>query len=98
MKTYNRSNLDSHLKYKHCQEFAEFEKLKPGERHEQKPINSAKARQLMLKESNEQTQRWNMNDVPAHHVHHLIEQRCCYLIKNTFAFNGRSYMYNYSTK
>ncbi len=71
-KTYNTSNLVSHLKSKHREQYAEFEKQKAGEGQEEQSTNSAKARQLTLKESDERVRLWDVNDARAHCVHRRI--------------------------
>ena len=69
-KTLNTSNLVSHLKSKHREEYKEFEKLKAGE---EQTTTSAKPRQLTLQESDKSIRVWDVNDPRAHHIHQRIE-------------------------
>lgn len=70
-KTFNTSNLVSHLKTQHHAVYRDYEKQKQKslEAQEDQPTTLAKAKQLTIKESRERTQVWDINDARAHRIH-----------------------------
>jgi len=71
-KTYNTSNLVSHLKINHQELYKRFEGLKAQERQDEKPTTSAKAKQLTLEESGDHVRVWDINDPKAQRIHRVI--------------------------
>ena len=64
IKTFNTSNLISHLKIKHQEEHADFVIQKGEAEWESQQMTSAKsaAKQLTLQESEDRTRVWDTND------------------------------------
>ena len=71
-KTYNTSNLVSHLKTKHSELYKMFENQKTQETEEPTTSTSTKTKQLTLSESGDRVHVWDINDPQAQRVHRLI--------------------------
>ena len=71
-KTYNTSNLVSHLKFKHPDLYQRFESQKAQETEEPTTSTSAKAKQISIFESSDRVRIWDINDPRAQRVHRLI--------------------------
>ena len=75
-KTFNTSNLVSHLKNKHVEEHKEFEKQKQKvvESKDKQPSMFFKGKQLTLEESKDHARVWDVNDPRAQLVHKRIAE------------------------
>ena len=72
-KTFGTTNMSVHLKGKHPELYAEFEK-KVEELKETKKASESRAshRQLSLMQCEDRTRRWSINDVRAQRIHRRI--------------------------
>ena len=62
-KAYNTSNLTSHLKSKHPEDFKKYEEKKSRMELETKqPVPVPKSKQLMLRENQDRVNKWDVND------------------------------------
>ena len=73
-RTFNTSNLVSHLKTKHSEEYQQYRKTDDVSKESFADEQQAKrgSRQLTLQESSERAKRWDINDPPAQNIHTKI--------------------------
>ena len=68
-KTFNTSNLVSHLKSKHMEEYKELERLKATDLDDKLVKMIPKPKQLTLEETKDRAKVWDINDPRAQLVH-----------------------------
>ena len=73
-KTFNTSNLVSHLKSKHVEALKEFERLKAADSQEKQVKVKSKLKQQTLEESKDRAKVWDVNDPRAQLVHRRIAE------------------------
>ena len=74
-KTFNTSNLVSHLKSKHIEDFRKFKALQVSSTATtEKPSTS---KQITLQEASDQVRVWDINDPQAFKIHRKVGEMIC---------------------